>query len=108
MGECTLNLLTLCELEHALIDYLLDYRSDLVFISHGVDYHGLPDAELAPAEQVTGRQQRLLISIQLSADEAQALAHELSRVFQGADIRYWITPVLNAGVLQSIPAPGSE
>lgn len=99
MNECVLLLIVSRELEDALIDWLLDYHAELIFTSQAVSCHGLSHTQLDTAEQVTGKQQRLSVQIQLSVDEAREVCARLHQAFPRAQIRYWITPVLESGQL---------
>ena len=99
MNECVLTLIVLREIEDALTDWLLDYHVELVFTSQPVSCHGLAHTELDTAEQVTGRQQRLSVQVQLPLDEARDVCARLRQAFPRAAIRYWITPVLETGHL---------
>lgn len=97
MNECVLTLIVLREIEDTLVDWLLDYHAELVFTSQPVDCHGLPHTQLDTAEQVTGRQQRWSVQIQLPVEAARDVCERLRTEFPRAQIRYWMTPVLESG-----------
>ncbi len=96
---CLLVLISDTEIRDTLVDWLLSYHQDVVFSSEPIDCHGMDPDSLNLAEQVTGRQGKLLIQIQTSLYEARQICRELAGRFARAPLRYWIQPVLEAGVL---------
>lgn len=52
------------------------------------------------AEQVSGRQQRYQFQVQMPARRTDDFLAGLREAFTGADIRYWIMPVLAGGSLR--------
>lgn len=91
-------------LEEALIDWLLGYHSTIRFSSQPVDCHGVAHETLKTAEQVTGRQRRAEIRLQLSLEVARSLCAELAQVFPHGEIHYWLTPVIESGWIGGDPA----
>jgi hypothetical protein len=98
-SPCLLVLICDTEIRDPLVDWLLSYHQDVVFSSEPIDCHGMDPDSLNLAEQVTGRQGKLLIQIQTSVSEAHQICRELASRFARAPLRYWIQPVLEAGVL---------
>jgi len=96
---CLLAILADTGVRSTLIDWLLNYSEDMVFSSAPVEWHGIDPTHFNVAEQVTGRQSKLLFHIQTSLGEAHRLCEQLGRAFAGAQLRYWIQPVLEAGIL---------
>ena len=96
---CLLEILADTAVRGTLIDWLLNYSQDLVFSSAPVEWHGIDPTRFNVAEQVTGRQSKLLFRIQTSIGEAQRLCEQLGNAFAGAQLRYWVQPVLEAGIL---------
>lgn len=99
MSECILTLIAARDLEDSLTDWLLDFHDELIFTSQLVSCHGLSHAQLDTAEQVSGRQQRLSIQVELSREQAREICDSLRSTFPHAEIRYWITPVSESGQL---------
>jgi hypothetical protein len=96
---CLLAILADTGVRSTLIDWLLNYSEDMVFSSIPVEWHGIDPTHFNVAEQVTGRQNKLLFHIQTSIGEAHRLCEQLADAFAGAQLRYWIQPVLEAGIL---------
>ncbi|MBC3934260.1 DUF3240 family protein [Undibacterium rugosum] len=55
---------------------------------------------LSAMEQVQGRSQRQLFLVCGALAQLRALLQLLNQHFPGADIHYWITPVIESGSLQ--------
>ena len=101
MEQSVLVLIADTRIEESLFDWLLDYQDDMVFSSDVVDCHGIEHASLSLREQVTGRQPKLMVQLQVPLTEARELCAALGEAFPTAGIRYWITPVLEAGHLEA-------
>lgn len=99
MEPCVLVLIANTSVEEPLFDWLLDYSDDMVFSSEVVDCHGIEHTALSLREQVTGRQPKLMVQLQVPLDAARALCAALGQAFPSAGIRYWIAPVIEAGHL---------
>lgn len=99
MEQCVLVLIANTSVEEPLFDWLLDYSDDMVFSSDIVDCHGIEHAALSLREQVTGRQPKLMVQLQIALGEARTLCAQLGGAFPNAGIRYWIAPVIEAGHL---------
>jgi len=109
MEQCVLVLIANTSVEEPLFDWLLDYSDEMVFSSEVVDCHGIEHTALSLREQVTGRQPKLRVELQVPLAEARALCTALGRAFPAAGIRYWITPVIEVGHLGGAGAgTGSE
>jgi hypothetical protein len=102
---CLLTILADTAVRSALIDWLLNYSQDMVFSNAPVEWHGIDPTHFSVAEQVTGRQSKLLLQVQTSFGEAQRLCEQLGQAFAGAQLRYWIQPVLEAGMLTGERVP---
>ncbi|HKK07063.1 MAG TPA: DUF3240 family protein [Gammaproteobacteria bacterium] len=99
MEQCVLVLIANTTVEEPLFDWLLDYSDEMVFSSQVVDCHGIEHAALSLREQVTGRQPKLQVELQVPLAEARAICTALGDAFPSAGIRYWIAPVIEAGNL---------
>ncbi len=95
-----LNLVLPKALEEQLIDHLLQHP-ELVgpFVTHPADGHGAPEYIASDAERVRGRAARVKIEILMSSEHAVELVADLRDELRGADITWWISPVLDSGTL---------
>lgn len=84
-------------LEEGLIDWLLAHHPTTRFSSQPVDCHGVAHEILTAAEQVTGRQRRTEIRLQVPVETARALCLALGQVFPHSEIHYWLMPVIESG-----------
>jgi hypothetical protein len=91
-------------LESQLIDWLLGSEHVTGFSSGPIHGHGSRHDRLSVAEQVTGRQQRLQFQVQLTGAAAQAVLGALGRDLAGADLHYWLVPLIAAGHLEETHA----
>ncbi len=104
MKQCLLTLIATPELEERLIDWLLMAEHE-GFTTARCDGHGVASSRLSTAEQVAGRQRRIVFWLQLPESEVEAVIAGLAERFAGAGLHYWVTPVLAAGRIES---PGAE
>jgi len=88
-------------LESQLVDWLLSQNGGSGFSSATVHGHSSHHDHLSIAEQVSGRQRRLQFQVQLSADRMDRFIELLETEFAGADLHYWVVPVLAGGHLGS-------
>jgi hypothetical protein len=86
-------------LESQLVDWLLSQDSDTGFSSTAVHGHSTRHDHLSIAEQVSGRQRRLQFQIQLGGNRLKDFLETLESEFAGADLHYWVVPVLAGGHL---------
>lgn len=100
MQQCLFVLICDHGMEEPLADWLLEYADDMVFSSEPIDCHGIANEALSSREQVSGRQRKLMLQIQISMDKAQRLREALARAFPNAALRYWITSLAAAGQLE--------
>ena len=99
MDECVLTILAPPAIEEALVDWLLELPEEVVFSSEPVSYHGTEHGVLDVREQVTGSQRRLLFHLQIPLETARELCSRLRSEFPDSSLRYWISPVLESGLL---------
>jgi len=98
-------------LESQLIDWLLLREGGLGFSSSEVHGHSTRHDHLSIPEQVSGRQRRLQIQVQLDRSLLEDFIAELAEEFTGADLHYWVIPLLVGGDLPGDrfrPGPGSS
>lgn len=86
-------------LEIELVDWLLSQDRGAGFSSASVNGHSTRHDHLSIAEQVSGRQRRVQFQVQLSNELIDDFLESLKREFAGADLHYWIVPLLAGGHL---------
>lgn len=97
MSELCLTLLCPPALEERVLDALLMTPEIAVFTSAPAAAHGLGHARLNANEQVLGLAVMTQVQALLTeADRAGVLA-ALKAGFAGSGLRYWLTPVVEAG-----------
>lgn len=85
-------------LEEQVIDHLLRHPEWIgPFTAHAADGHGAPGAIESVAEQVRGRAHRVRVEILIEAAHARELIVHLREELGGADIFWWLTPVIESG-----------
>jgi hypothetical protein len=87
-------------LEEPMVDWLLAWGGDNGFTSLRVEEHDSGDRPLTTAEQVRGRQTRVQFQVRVSAATLAGLLSEARKEFAGADVHYWVLPLLEGGPLQ--------
>ncbi|MBS1191910.1 MAG: hypothetical protein H6R10_3702 [Rhodocyclaceae bacterium] len=97
MNSC-LTLILPRSLEEQVIDILLQHPDWIgPFTTHPADGHGAPGAMTSPAEQVRGRTERVRIEILIHDNHAREMISVLHDEFRGAQVFWWLTPVIDAG-----------
>jgi len=86
-------------LESPLVDWLLLQDGGTGFSSIPVHGHSTHHDHLSIAEQVSGRQRRLQFQVQIEGERLEGLLEALRSEFAGADLHYWVVPVLAGGHL---------
>lgn len=86
-------------LEDQIIDWLLERDEATGFTSLNVNGHSSDPAHLTVAEKVSGRQRRLQFQVQIPGRALEAFLSGLEQAFAGADLHYWVLPLLAAGRL---------
>lgn len=99
MPELCLYLLCPASLEEQILDVLLMHPDLALFTSTRTAAHGLAFGALSANEQVLGRALATEIQVLLRASDKDALLEAVRREFGGAGLRYWVTPVTQAGEL---------
>ena len=84
----------LCTLLGVTTDWLLGRGLDQGFTCARVDGHGSDHERFSIAEQVRGRQHRVEFRVLLDEAERDDLLESLAAEFFGADLFYFMTPVL--------------
>lgn len=97
MPELCLYLLCPANLEEQILDLLLMHPGLPLFTSTRTAAHGLGFGELSANEQVLGRALATQIQVLLRASDKDAVLEAVRHEFAGAGLRYWITPVTQAG-----------
>lgn len=94
-------------LEDQLIDWLLERDGSPGFSSTAISGHSADPSRLSTAEKVTGKQRRTQFQVQIEAAEQRDFTARLGDAFEGADVHYWVVPLLAAGSLAGA-GKGSE
>ena len=97
MTDLCLTLLCPPAVEEKLLDSLLMLSDALVFTSTPTAAHGLAMGGLSQAEQVMGRAGATAVQVIFAAEDKETLLGELRQQLAGAGLRYWLTPVVEAG-----------
>ena len=97
MSELCITLLCPNALKEKLLDLLLMSPNMTVFTSTATSAHGLAHAALGQTEQVLGRAHATTIQVIFSVADKTALLEALRQQFAGAGLRYWVTPLIEAG-----------
>ena len=87
-------------LEEPMVDWLLARGGDSGFTSLRVEEHDPGNSLLTTAEQVKGRQTRLQFQVRVPEAALEALLAEARAAFGGADVHYWVLPLLQGGPLR--------
>jgi len=88
-------------LESQIVDWLLSQEDGIGFSSAAIHGHTTDHEHLSIAEQVSGRQKRIQFQVQMSGGRLDAFLGTLEADFAGADLHYWVVPVLAGGHLGS-------
>ena len=86
--------------EERLIDWLLGRDDTTGFTSCAAFGHGGNHDDLSIAEQVTGRQRRVEIRLEIAATAIEPFLAALRATFDGTDLYYFVAPVLWSGHLR--------
>ena len=97
MSELCLTLLCPPAVEEKLLDLLLLSPNAALFTSAPTAAHGLAFGRLNQTEQVLGRAFATKVQVIIPDADKQALLEDIQAQFAGAGLRYWITPVVEAG-----------
>jgi hypothetical protein len=84
-------------LESQIVDWLLATQDGVGFSSVAAHGHSTRHDHLSIAEQVSGRQKRIQFQVQIDGRQLDSLLEELKSEFGGADLHYWVVPVLAGG-----------
>ena len=97
MSELCLTLLCPPAVAENLLDLLLMSPNVVVFTSTPAAIHGLAVGTLGRTEQVHGRALATQVQVVLAVTDKSALLEDIQQKFAGAGLRYWVTPVVEAG-----------
>jgi len=86
--------------EERVIDWLLGGEETTGFTSYMAFGHGADHDDLSIAEQVTGRQRRVEIRLDLRQPQVEPFLAKLIAAFDGTDLYYFVAPVLRVGHLR--------
>jgi len=97
MSELCLTLLCPPEVEEKLLDLLLMSPNTTIYTSTPTAAYGLDHEQLNQMEQVLGRADAIQVQVIITEANKAALLTDLREQFAGTGLRYWLTPVLEAG-----------
>ncbi|NOT13296.1 MAG: DUF3240 family protein [Methylococcaceae bacterium] len=86
-------------IEGAVVDCLLVLESEKGFSSFPVSAHQHKNQGLSKSEQVTGRQREIRFQIYVPDQALPELLSQLRQDFSGLGIQYWVTPVIENGII---------
>lgn len=89
-------------LEERMIDWLLERDDVATFTGYATYAHGGDGRDLSVAEQVSGRQRRLELRVEVRGAAVDAWLAALATGFAGADVDYLVTPILRSGRLKAV------
>ncbi len=98
-SQILLSIVVSPSVEDSLVDWLLARGEVTGFTSFPVSGHGSSVHSMSLAEQVAGRQRKILFQTHLPEPQALALVEALKRDFRNCGIHYWLTPLLAGGHL---------
>lgn len=84
-------------IEEPLVDWLLQSAGHVGFTSQKANGHSSRAQGLSLAEQVAGRKNQLRFQLHLPEAELPRFMEGLRQDFGGADIHYWVSPLIDAG-----------
>jgi hypothetical protein len=99
MQECLLAIILTPALEEDLVDWLLGQEHLSGFSSMPISGHGTGQTALSIAEQVTGRQRKVMFHVHGSESILRDVLADLKVNFKGTGIHYWLMPLLEGGHL---------
>jgi hypothetical protein len=97
MAELCLTLLCPSAVEENLLDVLLMLPCVKIFTSTPTAAHGLHAARLNQAEQVQGRAFATQVKVVFAEADKETVFATIQNQFANAGLRYWLTPVIEAG-----------
>ena len=97
MSECLLVIVATPAIEESIVDWLLERKEITGFSSTRIDGHGSHHTDLSLAEQVTGRQRKVMFHVHAECALLNTLLAELKQQFRGAGLHYWLMPLIEAG-----------
>ena len=87
-------------LEERIIDWLLGRQDVDTFTGVTTYSHGASSGDFSVAEQVSGRRRRVELRVELKADVLDDWLAAFCERFSGADVSYFVAPILRAGRLR--------
>jgi len=97
--DLCLTLLCPPAIEEKLLDVLLLSPSVMLFTSTPTAAHGQAHENLDQTEQVLGRARASKVQVIFAAADKAALLEAIRQKFAGAGLRYWMTTLVEAGVI---------
>ncbi|MCI0653702.1 MAG: DUF3240 family protein [Methylococcaceae bacterium] len=85
------------ELEESVVDFLLEYDSEIEFTTFAISGHRRSHTGYSLSEQVTGREKQQSFHLPLAKDRLVDLVRALKTEFKGAGLEFRTVPLLNRG-----------
>jgi len=84
-------------IEEAIVDWLLENNQDSGFTIFPVRGYSTSHENLSIGEQVSGRQRRLQVQVQMKSSVVDEFLAGLATSLGDAGIHYWVLPILRGG-----------
>lgn len=97
MADVCLTLLCPPTVDEKLLDLLLMSPNTSIFTSASMAAHGLPLRDFNQTEKVLGRAFATQVQVIVRDADKAAVLEQIRQQFTGTGLRYWVTPVVEAG-----------
>jgi hypothetical protein len=94
--QCLLTIIAAPAVEETLVDWLLEREELSGFSSLPIDGHGSRASDMSLAEQVAGRQRKIMFYVHSECDRVRSVIDDLKHDFSGAGLHYWVMPLTEA------------
>lgn len=98
--QCLLTIIATPAVQETLVDWLLEREELSGFSSQPIDGHGIRASDMSLAEQVAGRQRKVMFYVHTRCKVVRSVLDALKHDFNGAGLHYWLMPLLDAGCIE--------
>lgn len=95
--QLLLTLIASPAIEEAMVDFLLALEHESGFTSFPIHGHSSRHQGLSLSEQVAGRRRQMCFELVIAATDLPRVRDGLRAEFAGAQIHYWVVPVVESG-----------
>ena len=95
--QVLITLTTPPSLEEGMVDWLLNFSENVGFTSNKAHGHSSGIDGLNLAEQVAGRKEQVRFQLHIPANDLSTFLETLRKDFAGAEVHYWVAPLLEVG-----------